>query len=201
MQDALRRCRQAPWFTDITAESGLADIDGNIRVVAADVDGDGLPDLLVHGGVSARDSLAAPKKRLFLNRGAGHFEDVTAASGLLDSRDGPGTGRLANLAVFADVDNDGDLDIFSGTFIDENTDPVAASKDRSEILLNDGKGHFTFAPRSKPSSKALPTAAAVVAATTTATGSSTSSSAPSTTAPRAAAATSTRARATARSAT
>ena len=148
------------WFTEITAESGLADIDGNIRVVAADVDGDGLPDLLVHGGVSARDSVAAPKKRLFLNRGGGHFEDVTAASGLLDSRDGPGTGRLANLAVFADVDNDGDLDIFSGTFIDENTEAVAASKDRSEILLNDGKGHFTFAPRSKPSSKALPTAAA-----------------------------------------
>jgi len=152
--------RAGPWFTDITAESGLADIDGNIRVVAADVDGDGLPDLLVHGGVTARDSIAAPKKRLFLNRGGGHFEDVTAASGLLDSRDGPGTGRLANLAVFADVDNDGDLDIFSGTFIDENTDPLAASKDRSELLLNDGKGHFTFAPRSKPSSKALPTAAA-----------------------------------------
>jgi hypothetical protein len=148
------------WFTDITAASGLADVDGNIRIVAADVDGDGLPDLLVHGVLSARDSGAAPKKRLFLNRGAGHFEDATATSGLVDSRDGAGTGRLANLAVFADVDNDGDLDIFNGAYIDENTDAVAAAKDRSEILLNDGKGHFSFAPRSKPSSKALPTSSA-----------------------------------------
>ncbi|MDB4938908.1 MAG: ASPIC/UnbV protein [Labilithrix sp.] len=148
------------WFTDITAESGLANVDGNIRIVAADVDGDGLPDLLVHGVLSARDTAAAPKKRLFLNRGAGHFEDATAQSGLVDSRDGAGTGRLANLAVFADVDNDGDLDFFNGAYIDENTDPTAAAKDRSEILLNDGKGHFTFAPRSKPSSKALPTSSA-----------------------------------------
>jgi hypothetical protein len=148
------------WFTDITAESDLGDVDGNIRIVAADVDGDGLPDLLVHGVLSARDTAAAPKKRLFLNRGAGHFEDATATSGLVDSRDGAGTGRLANLAVFADVDNDGDLDFFNGAYIDENTDAVAAAKDRSEILLNDGKGRFTFAPRSKPSSKALPTSSA-----------------------------------------
>ena len=81
---------EGAWFTDITAESGLVDVEG-IRIVAADVDGDGLPDLLVHGGVSARDSLAAPKKRLFINKGAGRFEETTAASGLLDSRDGPGT--------------------------------------------------------------------------------------------------------------
>ena len=37
------------WFTDITAQSGLADVEG-IRIVAADLDGDGLPDLLIHGG-------------------------------------------------------------------------------------------------------------------------------------------------------
>jgi enediyne biosynthesis protein E4 len=147
------------WFTDITAESGLADVEG-IRIIAADVNGDGLPDLFIHGGVSARDSLEAPKKRLFINKGAGHFEDVTATSGLLDSRDGANTGRYSNLAVFADVDNDGDLDLFEGAFIDENTDALAAEKDRSEIMLNDGKGHFTFAPRSKPSSKPLPTSAA-----------------------------------------
>lgn len=146
------------WFTDITAESGLADVE-SIRISAVDVDGDGLPDLMVHGALSARDTAAAPKKRLFMNRG-GRFEETTAESGLLDSRDGPATGRLGNLAIFADVDNDGDLDLFNGTYIDENTEAVAAQKDRSEILLNDGKGHFTFAPRSKPSSKALATSGA-----------------------------------------
>ncbi|HSO37344.1 MAG TPA: CRTAC1 family protein, partial [Labilithrix sp.] len=146
------------WFTDITAASGLADVDG-IRIVAADVDGDGLPDLLVHGAASARDSAAAPKKRLFLNKG-GTFVEATNESGLLDSRDGPGTGRLSNLAIFADVDNDGDLDLFDGAFISDTTEAVAAAKDRSEIFLNDGKGHFTMAGRSKPSSKALPTSSA-----------------------------------------
>lgn len=148
----------AGWFTDITAESGLADVVG-IRVVAADVNGDGLPDLYVHGSSTKRDTADAPVKRLFLNRG-GRFEDATADSGLLDSRDGPGTGRLSHLAVFADVDNDGDLDLFDGAFIDDNTDPTAYAKDRSEIYLNDGKGHFTMAERSSPSAKGLPTSGA-----------------------------------------
>jgi enediyne biosynthesis protein E4 len=146
------------WFTDITAESGLADVDG-IRLVAADLDGDGLPDLLVHGVAGGRDTAAAPKKRLFLNKG-GKFVEATAESGLLDSRDGPGTGRLSNLSVFADVDNDGDLDIFDGAYISDTTEAVAAAKDRSEIFLNDGKAHFTMADRSKTSSKALPTSSA-----------------------------------------
>jgi len=65
------------------AERSLtADVEG-IRLVSADVDGDGLPDLLVHGIAGGRDSAAAPKKRLFLNKG-GKFVEATAESGLLD---------------------------------------------------------------------------------------------------------------------
>ena len=52
-------------------------------------------------------------------RKGGRFVDATAESGFLDSRDGPGPGRLSNLAVFADVDNDGDLDIFDGAYISD----------------------------------------------------------------------------------
>jgi len=148
-----------PWFTDITAESGLADVEG-IRIASADVDGDGLPDLYVHRLATKRDTADSPVKRLFLNRGGGRFEDVTLTSGLLDSRDGPGTGRLSNLGVFADVDNDGDLDLFDGAYIDDNTEASAFTKDRSEIFLNDGKGHFTMARRSAPAKEALPTTAA-----------------------------------------
>jgi hypothetical protein len=147
------------WFTDITADSGLADVQA-IRVSAGDLDGDGLPDLIFHWTGSKRDTLDAPMKRVFLNRGGGHFEDVTPDSGLMDSRDGPGTGRMSHLSVLADVDNDGDLDIFDGTYSDANTDADSSQKDRSEIYLNDGKAHFTLAVRSATSKRILPTSGA-----------------------------------------
>lgn len=145
------------WFTDVTAEAGLAGVQA-IRVSSADLDGDGLPDLVFHYTANKRDSVDAPMRRVFLNRG-GRFEEITAESGLLDSRDGPKTGRLGHLAVFADVDNDGDLDLFEGSYIDPSTD-ATAKKDKSEIFLNDGTGHFTIGPRSSPGKLALPTSGA-----------------------------------------
>jgi hypothetical protein len=148
----------ARWFTDVTAEWGLADVQA-IRLSAADLDGDGLPDLVSHWVGNKRDTLDAPMKRVFMNRG-GRFEETTKESGLMDSRDGVGTGRMSHLTVFADVDNDGDLDLFDGTYADGNTDADAADKDRSEIYLNDGKGKFTLAPRSAPSKRVLPTSSA-----------------------------------------
>ena len=141
------------WFTDVTEEVGLGGVVA-LRVSSADLDGDGLPDLVLHTMPNKRDTADAPSKRVFMNRG-GRFEDTTLTSGLMDSRDGPGTGRLSHFSVFADVDNDGDLDLFDGAFIDSNTDPTA-KKDVSEIYLNDGKGNFTRAPSSAPSYRALP---------------------------------------------
>lgn len=148
------------WFTDVTAEVGLADVEA-LRVSSADLDGDGFPDLIVHGMPNKRDSVAAPMKRVFLNKG-GRYQEITKESGLLDSRDGPNTGRLSHFTVFADVDNDGDLDLFDGTYIDGSTDASAAS-DRSEIFLNDGAGHFTLAPRTAASKGPLPTSGAAFA--------------------------------------
>ncbi|MEO6421037.1 MAG: VCBS repeat-containing protein, partial [Polyangiaceae bacterium] len=145
------------WFTDVTNDVGFAGING-VRVSAADLDGDGWVDVVVHGAPSARDPLPAPMKHVLMNH-EGHFTDAIGESGLLDSRDGSATGRLSHLMVFGDVDNDGDLDAFSGTTQDASYVPPA-STDRSEILLNDGKGHFAFAPASGPSSSALPTSAA-----------------------------------------
>lgn len=147
----------AGWFTDVTADSGLADVQA-IRVSSADLDGNGLPDLVFHYTSNKRDSVAAPMRRVFLNEG-GRFREITAESGLLDSRDGAQTGRLGHLAVFADVDNDGDLDLFEGSYIDPSTD-ATARKDKSEIFLNDGAGHFTLAPRSSPGKIELPTSGA-----------------------------------------
>jgi enediyne biosynthesis protein E4 len=58
--------------------------------------------------------------------------------------------RAMHLAAAADVDNDGDLDLFSGTNVDPTADPKKNPDpgDRSQILLNDGKGVFSLAPPS-----------------------------------------------------
>jgi hypothetical protein len=60
--------------------------------------------------------------------------------------------RQEHLAIAADLDGDGDLDLFSGTYTDPTADrtKVPDTGDRDEVLLNDGKGHFTLAPKSAP---------------------------------------------------
>ncbi|HUU01476.1 MAG TPA: CRTAC1 family protein [Myxococcota bacterium] len=147
-----------PYFTDVTEEANLAasgeDVCGN-RIALADIDEDGFDDLFVHSTKNTiRDDLTAQPplryKRVLLNRpgpaGGRVFEEHTDASGYTATRDGVG-GRSASFAVFADVNNDGHLDIFSGSFVDGNTS-VTDPGDRSEILLGQGDGTFELAPAS-----------------------------------------------------
>jgi hypothetical protein len=161
------RCRPADplaadvngYFREATDEVGLGNLNV-ARITAADLDGDGLPDLIFHGHPSAREVLPdGVNRRIFMNRG-GKFVETTKESGFSDSRDGKDTGRLAHISVLGDVDNDGDLDVFEGTYIDSANAGIGGPKDRSEIWLNDGKGHFTMADQSGPSQKALPTSGA-----------------------------------------
>lgn len=130
-------------------------VQGN-RLTVADLDGDGYPDLVVHAVTSNKREEKGVDKRLvwqLMNRpapnGGRQFVDATE-NGLFAPRGGIETHyRSAQLVVFADVDNDGDLDAFSGTYVDP-TKPATDPGDRSEILLNDGTGHFTFAGASGP---------------------------------------------------
>jgi tetratricopeptide (TPR) repeat protein len=96
VRDLLLRGEEAGTFTDVTAEAGLAVARPSLGCCVADFDNDGLPDLLITG-VGAL--------WLFRNNGKGGFEDVTAKAGL-DAIKGVCLG-----AAFADLDQDGDLDL------------------------------------------------------------------------------------------
>jgi hypothetical protein len=95
-------------FTDVTAEAGLTDTGYCLGSVFADVDNDGRPDLFVaKGGVYEIES-----NRLLRNESTpGHilFRDVTAEAGV-------GTKDFTYGATFADIDNDGDLDLFTANY-------------------------------------------------------------------------------------
>jgi hypothetical protein len=165
-------------FTDATeawnlGHSGLG-VTGN-RIIAADLDGDGYPDLIVHPITGARSLLPlddggiGPQRvHVLMNRprpdGGRFFLDGTVASGIFKTRDTDGgtSLRAASLAIAGDINNDGALDLFSGANVDP-THPERDVGDRSEILLNDGSGHFALAPPSDPhpdASTRLPTTGA-----------------------------------------
>ncbi len=88
-------------------------------VAIGDVDSDGRPDIYV---VSKIES-----PRLFRNLGDWRFEDITATAGVGDD-----SGEWKQGAAFADVDNDGDLDLYLCRFNLPN-----------RLFINRGDGTFT----------------------------------------------------------
>jgi len=130
-----------PLFRDATEDWGLDGLLG-IRFNAVDIDGDGWVDLAIRTGNGGDDWKAGTQNAWLLrNNGQGGFDDITQASGIRARRDGGVNGRPGGVWVWADVDNDGDLDVYTG-LPDDGSDEV----ERSELLLNDGTGTFTLAP-------------------------------------------------------
>lgn len=108
-------------FTDRTAQAGLSNELGGLNLVQADYNNDGCMDLLVlRGGWEA-----ANRKSLLRNNCNGTFTDVTDASGLGK------TVTSTQTAAWADIDNDGYLDLFIGN---ENAP--------SQLFRNRGDGTF-----------------------------------------------------------
>jgi cytochrome oxidase Cu insertion factor (SCO1/SenC/PrrC family) len=121
-------------FTDRIGSTGITFVDVNsvdigkfyrathydhgTAVAAADVDGDGRLDLYFAN--------QAGKNSLYRNLGGGRFEDITARAGVA-------VGDRASVgAAFADIDNDGDPDLF-----------VTTVREGNILFRNDGGGKFT----------------------------------------------------------
>ena len=91
-------------FTDRAREAGLSKQLGGLNMIQADYNDDGCMDLLV-----LRGAWEFPvRKSLLRNNCDGTFTDVTREAGLAE----PATRTQA--AVWADVDNDGFVDLFVG---------------------------------------------------------------------------------------
>jgi len=92
-------------FTDWTDKSGLKVAPYGVGGSAGDVDNDGDLDLYV-------TTFGGPNL-LFRNNGDGTFTDVTAKAGV-------GETLWSSSSAFADVDNDGDLDLYVVNYVDHS---------------------------------------------------------------------------------
>ncbi len=110
--DRLFRNRGDGTFEDVTTTSRIGALARGYGhgVTVGDYDNDGRPDLFV---------TRWRRYALFHNRGDGTFEDVTETEGLAGDRDFPTS------AAFADLDGDGDLDLYVCHYGAWNTEHVA----------------------------------------------------------------------------
>lgn len=115
-------------FSNISEGMGLKGITGGLNMIHADINNDGLPDVLVLRGAWLFDQGNIPNSML-LNLGNGAFRDVTEEAGLL-------TYAPTQTAVFADFNLDGWIDLFIGN---ESSSMRAYP---SEFYLNNGDGTF-----------------------------------------------------------
>lgn len=105
-------------FADGSSAAGVNDPGYSLDVIFGDIDNDGDLDLYVTNHTE--------DNRLFRNNGDGTFTDVTSTAGVGD------TGIRSTAAVFGDMDNDGDLDLY-----------VTSGEGTPKLYANNGTGVFT----------------------------------------------------------
>ncbi|MSP25774.1 MAG: CRTAC1 family protein [Myxococcales bacterium] len=150
-------------FKEATEEWGLVEAGvRGLRFQAVDFDGDGFTDLAVRRGgsygddlnpapaccedASCADGTTCPVRATWLlkNNGKKRFTDVAVSSGYIQTRNAgaPNMGRPFEVVAFGDVDNDGDLDAYTG----RSDGPSDLKTETSELMLNNGDGTFALGP-------------------------------------------------------
>jgi enediyne biosynthesis protein E4 len=128
---------QKPGGGFVSADTSLFAADAiceDVDAVFFDANGDGYPDLyVVSGGNEPPVSPLAREDRLYLNDGKGHF---TKAANFLSQKY-----ETKSCVTVADIDRDGDMDLFVGNLTGISTYGTPAT---SYLFLNDGKAHFTL---------------------------------------------------------
>ena len=146
----LYRNRGNGTYADATASSGIAVSGYGMGACSADVDNDGWPDLFV-------TSVGA--NTLYRNAGGRTFTDISRPAGLAGARP-----MFSTSCAFADIDADGDVDLYVTNYVDARPDnnifcgdaarrvriychPVNFKPQPDVLYRNNGNGTFTDVTR------------------------------------------------------
>ncbi len=134
--DAGKPCKHKVWTKGTQAfkeaKTWKLESFSGVLLTVGDIDGDGWADLVPRFNKDFA---------VLRNTGKGAFEDVTKKAGLNAPRSGT-TVRKVGAVSFADVDNDGDQDAFTGVQSDTGGE--------SELMINSGDGTFKHGDSKSP---------------------------------------------------
>ena len=109
-------------------------LDEDVDAIFFDANNDGHPDLyVVSGGNEYMGNAPQLLDRLYINDGKGNFTRSTGLPAIYENK---------SVVTAADIDHDGDIDLFVGGRVVAGAYGIAPV---SYVLLNDGKGNFSIA--------------------------------------------------------